>query len=637
VSKRSRLLAGLAGAALLIGAVVVLRVPEPATEEAKPVVVERFAADLVVLPVPGTPPPQPERIVVHESATGLRVSWADGLSGVQTPPPAVAGYEVRWERLDGEGAAGSRLVVTPDVWLDGLVADERYRIQVRSVDAHGQRSAPTEATGELSPAPLPMLLGVTEVYDDFADPATVAPDSPGSRWHVSSHRGCAGVRAGRGLAIDLGCGSDMAVLRARSPLRLSPGAGDELGRVAVETDTAGPGGELTVDLVPGRADRVGVNVQRASRAEDRDPGLPGGTIRVSISDGGVQVSVAPDVPVRGPTVEYQQAPLRGPGVPHLFEVALTTSGVRVYQDGLAVALRAVTPKWRQASVLLGFRGPADRPARVHVSAAGFSGARGRVAGVVEAPLLPATSRILAPAEAGPTVGVSRAPLRQAKAAQIVATLAVNPELDLDQAVVQLGRLRIPAKPAVSVPPKARGAALTVVADVPPALLGPRGPAMITPFVIRAPGADTTATVLETYLEITPTPEWRGSPPPSPVPLDGLPDGVPSVELELANAAGEPLTSRTLPPHGQVVVDVRLDARTAQWDTGAVAGVAGVQVYLDETLIAGIPTDANGPAVGGTYALPIALGGLKPGNHTIEVHQYGAEGTPQTALRNFTVR
>ena len=635
MSKRSRLLAALGGVALLAGAVILLRVPEPATDdaEAPPVVVERFAADLVVLPGPSAPPPQPGRIMVDADSARLRLAWADGLAGAE-PLPGVVGYEVRWERIDGEGEPGSRLVVAPDVRLDGLVDGERYRVQVRSVDAYGRRSAPTEATGVPEPVNLPPLLGLVEVYDDFADPATVAPGSPDSRWHVSSSRGCVGPAPGRGLAIELGCGSDLTVLRARSLLRLAPG--EELGRVAVLTDAAGPGGELTVDLVPGRADRVGVDTQPSSRAEERDPGLPGGAIRVSISDGGVQVGVAPDVPVSTPTVEYQQPPRRGPGVAHLFEVALTTSGVRVYQDGLAVAMRRVLPTWREASVLLGFRGPADRPSRVHVSAVGLSGPARPPGGVVEAPLNPSTKRILAPAETAPNVGVPRAPLVAARAARVVATLAVNPELDLARAVVQLGGVRIPARPAVAVPPTARAASLTLVADVPPALLGPHGPVTLAPFVVRAPGADTTATVLESYLEITPTPAWR-PPPPEPRRAEpSPPDGMPTVELELRNAAGDPLSGRTLPGHGQLVLQIHLDAATAQWDTGAVAGVQGVQVYLDGTPIAGLPTNADGPGVGGLYALPVALGGLEPGDHTFEVRQYAVDGTPQKALTSFTV-
>lgn len=634
MAQRSRLLAWLAGAALLVGAVLVLRDPGAGPDGTEPrFEVDRFAADLVVLPGPSQPPPQPQRVAVEPAAGRLRLSWADGLPGGE-PLPGVVGYEVDWERVDGAGEPGSRLVVAPDVLLDGLTDGERYRVQVRSVDAFGQRSPPTEATGEPEKVAGPPLLGLTELYDDFADVATVTPGSPESRWHVSSYRGCVDLGTHRhGLAIDLSCGSDVAVLRARTRLRL--GGGEVLGRVAVLTDTAGPGGELTVDLVPGLADRVGVGTERASRGAQRDPGLPGGTIRVSVSDGGVVVAAAPDVPAGPPTVEYQRVPRRGPGVPHLFEVALTTSGVRVYQDGLAVAVRNVVPRWREASVLLGFRGPDDRPARVHVSAAGFTGRR-PVPAVVETPLNLATKRVLAPNVAAPDLDAIRTPVRNAKAARVVATLAINPELDLSRAVVQLGTARLPARPAVAVAPGARGASLTVVADVPPRLLS--ATAGLAPFVLRAPGADTTAAVVEAYLQITPTPAWRS---PSPAPRHTPKrrhDAPPKLALRLTNAAGEELGTRTVPAQGQIVLTVGSNAAAPQWDTGAVAGVQGIEVYLDGDLIAGLPTGADGPGVGGRYTLPMAVGGLSQGRHLLEARQYAEDGghPPETARLAFVV-
>lgn len=633
MSKRSRALAWLAGAALLVGAVIVLRDPAPAPEEpAEPSAIQRFNADLVVLPGPGQAPQQPASLTVDPDLGRLRVSWADGLVGGEALP-GVVGYEITWVRVDGEGRAGSRLVVAPDVLLDELADGERYRIQVRSLDAFGQRSAPTETTGVPEADSRPRPLGLTEVHDDFTDPSTVATDSPAARWHLSDHRGCADTLTGvRGLTITLSCGSDVAVLRSRTRLRL--GDGEELGRVAVLTDTAGPGGELTVDLVPGRPDRVGIGTQRAASGA-RDPGLPGGTIRVAVSDGGVAVLTAPDVPAGPATAHHQPVPRRGPGVPHLFEVVLTTSGVRVYQDGLAVAVRDVRPPWREATVLLGFRGPDDRPSVVNVSAVGLSGRAGPAAGVVEAPVTLATNRVLAIDEPAPDGGLPHEPLVEATAAKIVLTVASSPRLDLSRAEVQVGTAHLPARPAVADPPDATGAALTLVADLPPELLGSRAAAR-APFVLRVPGADTTTTVVETYLEITPTPAWTWPPPPDP-PLPTPPDGLPAVELSLDDAAGDPLPSRTLPASGQVVLTVRSLAATAQWDSGAVAGVRGVEVYLDGRLIAGLPTDADGPGVGGEYALPVAVHGLTPGDHVLEARQYGRSGNPATAKLRFAVR
>lgn len=643
MSTRKRLLAWLTGFVLVAGAVLVLKATEEDTAHgAEPAVrVDRFASNIVVLPSAGRRPAPPGRITVLPGPGTLRLSWADGLVGGRSPD-GVTGYEVSWH-VEGEQATASRLVAAPDVQLFGLTDGRRYRVAVRSLDAFGQRSAAADVIGEPGHGEQPALAGLTGMYDDFADPATALESSPDARWHVSGYRGCVGLGTGRvdgrGLPIDLGCGADMAVLRSRVPMRLTApeGADQVLGRIAVRTDAAGPGGELTVDLVPGRADRVGVGVRRASRTEEADPGLPGGTIRVSVSDSNVQVSTGPGASARGATREVHPAPRRGPGVVHLFEVALTSSGVRVYQDGLAVAVRDVVPAWREASVLLGFRGPDGRRSRVHVSSAGFTGPAQAPPRVVETSVNAGTQRVLGPADQEPGIGIARTPLRAASSARVVATLSVTPELDPRRVVVQLGGLRVPARPVVAVPSREQGAALTVVADVPRSLLGVKGPDSITPFVLRAPGASVNSSLLETYLEITPGPGWT-PPEANATEPPRLPDALPRVVAELANAAGQPLRSTTVPRRGQLVLNVALQPEHAQWDTGAVAGVQGVQVRLDGALIAGIPTAADGPGVGGSYAVSIAMGGLAYGPHTIEVREYGmGDERPVSALLNFLVR
>lgn len=642
MSTRNRPLAWLAGVVLVAGSVIVLRAtdPAPAGDEPPAVRVDRFASNIVVLPSAGRRPPAPDRILVTPGAGRLRLSWADGLAG-GSAPAGVTGYEVRWHEEGAEPT--SWLIAAPDVQLNGLTAGLRYRVEVRSVDAFGQRSHATEVTGMPDHEERSEPTELTGLYDTFADPATVMETSPESRWHVSGHRGCvvlgAGRVDGRGLPIDLGCGADVAVLRSRTPMRLTApeGADRVLGRVAVNTDAAGPGGELTVDLVPGRADRVGAGLRRASETAETDPALPGGTIRVSVGDSGVRVSTAPGMATRGHTRTMNPAPRRGPGVAHQFEVALTSSGVRVYQDGLAVAARAVVPAWREASVLLGLRGPDGRRSRVHISSAGFTGPALTRPRVVETPVNAGTQQVLGLADQEPGIGIARTPLRAARTARVVATMAVTPELDPRRVVVQMGGLRLPARPTVARPAREPGAALTVVADVPRTLLGASGPDTITPFVLRAPGSAVQASLLETYLEITPTPEWTAPDEPVTRPPK-LPDALPTVTAVLGNAAGKPLSSTTVPRHGQVVLTVTLEAARAQWDTGAIAGVRGLQVRLDGALIAGIPTAADGPGVGGRYAVSIAVGALAFGTHTIEVREYGMDSErPVSALASFVVR
>ncbi len=183
--------------------------------------------------------------------------------------------------------------------------------------------------------------------------------------------------------------------------------------------------------------------------------------------------------------------------------------------------------------------------------------------------------------------------------------------------------------------------MTVIADVPAALVGAEGAETLSPFVLRAPGAGDGVSVVESYLEITPAPTWT-PPPRSRVrdtdPHRPAPDALPAVEATFGNASGAPLASSVLPAQGTLVLTVDLDASTAQWDSGGVAGVQGVELWLDGHLIAGLPTAAEGPGLGGRYTFSIALRGLGRGPHVFDVREFGDDGAlrPTSLLRNFVI-
>src|SRR5262249_44862640 len=158
------------------------------------------------------------------------------------------------------------------------------------------------------------------------------------------------------------------------------GADGVLGRVVVVTDAAAPGGALTVDLTSGPADRIpGGRVLPAP--------MPDATIRVVINDAGAQIQTSAEVPgVLGQAGAPAKPPVRGPGVLHRFEILLTASGLRITQDGVLIGASSLRPPWRQASVLIGLRGPEGRQARVHLAAAGLTGPSVAVPPVAELPL-----------------------------------------------------------------------------------------------------------------------------------------------------------------------------------------------------------------------------------------------------------
>jgi hypothetical protein len=644
---RTRLLVWVGGLALVGGAVILLRTtdgqPAPPSAPdpdavAPPVRINQYAAANVVVPQPGERPAVPAGLVTAPAPGRLLVSWDDGRPGGVSVAGAV-GYDVRWAQLP-DGPAQARLVIAPDTELDGLVDGRRYRVEVRAVDAFGRRSAPAATTGVPGPDGT-WRGGLTGLFVDFSEPGGQPAQVPGSHFHLSGYRGCVDLGLGsfdaKGLPIDLGCGADMAVLRARQPMRLGqPGPDGMLGRVALLTDTAGPGGELTVDLVPGPADRVGGS-GRALSTPGPDPTLPPGTIRVVVNDAGAQIR-SPSAPG---SVSPASAPRRGPGVLHRFEVLLTTGGVRVLQDGVPIAAGGAVPSWPQAWVLLGFRGPEGQRARVHLLAVGFSGPASPLPDVAEAPVNPGTRRVLTLGAEAPAIGIARTPLVSAAAARLVATITVADGLDPAGIVVQLGDRLLPARPVTPGPLPAPGSVLTVLADVPPDLLGGPAPDTLAPFVLRAPGARDGVSVVESYLEITPGPGW--SPPAQANPADTdprrpAPDALPKIELGLGNAAGTPLTTTTVPAQGQMVLTVTLNASSAQWDSGGVAGVPGFELWLDGRIAAGVPTAAEGLGVGGRYRIALTLSAMRPGPHVLEVREFGPNGAgrPVSLLRNFVI-
>lgn len=618
---RTRLVAGLCTVAAVVGAVVVLRATDdrdesPEDTEAKPITIERFADSTVVLPAPGRPPAPPGQVLATVDTGHMRLSWADGLPG-GTAPARATGYEVRWRRSGGPTEV--RLVSTPDALLTGLTDGLTYEVEVRSVGAYGHRSAPARTSAVPGRADRPWQDGLTGMFDEFTQPLSTR--RPGSAWHLSGRGECRSTVSGTGHAvgqlIETGCGSAPTVLRARQPLRLTAPAGERgvLGRIAVVTDAAATGGELTIDLVAGPADMAGTVL--AGTAHERNPALPAGTVRVLVGGDRAAVVAAPDVPAVPPSgLTPVAAPRRGPGVPHLFEVEVTTGGVLAYQDGLLVAVGPVRPSWSAATVLLGMRGP-GRTIRVHVAAFGFTGERTTQPDVVEVPLTPATDRVIGPTEATPTGGFSTDVLRGATSARLVATVSMTRGLDVSGLAVQLGSLTLPARPVTAVPTDMVGTTLTVAADVPLPL------AEASSFVVRGAGTTAGATVLDSYLEIVPGPDWRPppgddpEPPPAPT-ADALPD----LDVTLSDASGAPLTLSVLPRQSQLVVRVDLRADLAQWHTGAVAGVAGVEITLDDKLIGALPTVEDGPGVAGSYTFSIRVGSLPRGTHALIVRLFG---------------
>lgn len=648
-----RVLAWMGAAAVLATAIVALRHTQPpgaplpgapTSTPSGPTRVVRFAANGVLLPEPGGLPAAPATVVAFRTGPQrLRVAWGTALPGGAAPPNAV-GYEVRWH-APATGTMSTRLVAAPEVELAG----GEFPVEVRSVDAFGRRSAPTVAAG---PAATGMNTDqvldpqrFTGLAEPFDGPFSVDTSVVGARWHLSGYPGCTTASVDSGvLAVNLDCGADLAVLRARSLMRLQPAT---VGRIVLVTDAAEPTAALTIDLVPGgAADRVGLGAgltvglgagPSASPGPGSppngtavvDPALPDGALRVMIHDGGARVLTGPGVPRTGlgpGLLVPPPAPARGVGVLHTFEVAIDGGGLRVLQDGVPIAVAGVIPPWTEATVLIGIHGPPGRQARVRLDAVGFTGPSEPAPLSYVHPVVPATQRVLGMHEDAPGIGISRQQLASAAAARLVATVTVVPGVDLHGLELQHGDAAIPARPLLSSIPSRPGAAVTVAADLPPEQLGPDGPAAVSPFVLRAPGADTaTVAVIGSYLEIVPRPDVD-VPPQATTGVRAAwqppPTALPRPSLRLLDTSSHEVTT---PLAGsRLVVEVSLDGIGGQLDGNELAGVAGFQLWMDNRQIAGMPTADDGPGVAGVYRLVLSTRSLNRGAHFVELRLIGVD-------------
>ncbi|MGW5050690.1 fibronectin type III domain-containing protein [Actinokineospora sp. NPDC004072] len=616
----------MAASLVVIGAaVVLLREPEAAEDGPRPApppqtTVAAYTSDGVVLPEPQGAPVQPERIEVEPGPQRLRLWWP--------PVEDAVGYEVRW----GER---TRLVAQPAVQLDGLTDGMPYAVEVRSVGEHGERSLAAKTQGMPQP-------------DDqtgwaFADDFDAGGPHPG-RWRFTSVAGCGSAGPGSGddarrLVVAAQCGSEPVSLAARTPLRLAEGPG-ELGRFVVDTDQPGMAGELVFDLVPGQVDQVGpasAPPGGPGKAQE-DAALPPGAVRVRIAaeagQTAVDVLVGRGTPRRGVPTRISNVPRPEIGVTARWEVVLHTDGVRVLRDGLVVGAGDAVPAWREATAIVSLVG--DRTGvRAAVDFIAFRGAP-----TVTPPLVPSPQ--LDPGQVVSTGGSPQTPSGGARVdgvsgGRLLLTLVPQngPDDPKDDAfAVEVGGKQYPAKPAVPGQPLLRGVRYPVVADLPTDALILRADGRTLPLRVHGPAHPGRAAtrVVAAHLELTPRP---GAVPPAPTlridPQDRTRPALARPSAVLLNAAGTPLESGGLAPRGRLVVEVALDAVGGQQIGGELAGLAGVEVRLDRTRLAGIPTVVDGPGIGGTWRIAIDTTALPPGRHSIEVRAVGVDARAAFAV------
>ncbi len=601
---RRRIAVIAAGVVLFGGVVAVLRTTggdDPATRSSTsappPTSLAPFAAEGVLVPKSGAPPQSPTGLRVVPGPRRLQVLWSGDSPG----------YEIRWGR--GDRPDRDRLTAQSTTQLDGLDDGAQYVVEVRAVDAFGQRSEPVRTHG----TPTTADGGEYAFADTFDQPNAPDPD----RWRLAVRANCARATPGREddgrrLVISSNCAAAPASLRSRTPFVLRDA--EDLGRVVVETDAPGADGELTVDLVPGP---VGTLI---------GDGLPPGTIRLRVASGNGRTSAEVLTPEGTATTSVRAVPPLEQGLSHRWELSLRRDGARVLLDGDVVATSPAVPGWREATALVSITGPTGQ--RVNVSLVAFDAVPASAPPNVPAPEVAVT---VAP-DAAP---VSGTPVRGVTGGQVRMTLVHTEESPAaPEFTLAVGDRRVPLRPAVPGAPWRAGVGYPVVADVPAAALVPRGDKLpvtvVTGLRVQASHVD---------LELTPEPGAPrvAAPSTDTTPLNGLEPALARATGTVLDAGGRPVPAGSPIQRGRVVLDLVLDGRSGQRGTG-LAGLAGFTVRLDGDRVAAVPTNLGGPGIAGTYRLALNTSGLAVGPHMIEVKLFGTAGEtrPTSAFVPFFI-
>ena len=584
---RSRVIAVVAGLALLGGTVLLLRnetEPPPRPPSTDPVSLTRFLDDKVEYHPENRPPVTPTELAVTAlDASSLRVSWV--------PPDGFgfAGYEVRW--LDEV-----RYVAATETEITGLEPGDRIAVEVRAVDPDGRRSAPARIEGvPRNSYDLKWQDKLVVPVDHFDGTESLSP----RRWRVydSGNNDCLGLRTmPGGKRLEITC--DGLELQANTSMQLGAPAEDgAVGRAVLtvddpQADYTSTGGEVTIALLPEPYDDLPWLPVRQGMTQAAV--LPPTALVMHITPFGASFSLGSELQATARVVEVSgQSIPPTPGVRHRWELRVLPDAVVALRDGVPMAAAGVAVPWTTARPRLGFRDVQE----LTVDSFGVGGAQ----------LSPTPTSVL---HLGPSnreehaSSVGNVPSTQFEGAGSVRVVS-SVYADNDAPVtVEFGGRTVPAKPMFPRAALSPNSPTVLYADFPlpdPALIG--NPKLR---LTSTTAVDTTTTEVVV----------REGPKSPPRPLPRFSDRLPprlapgAVELTVVHDSGVAPSTR-FPPIGKAQVVVEVAGRK-----DAVAPIAGIEIDLDGKRVVTLPTTENGPSPGGRYQFTLDLAGLSRGGHEV---------------------
>jgi hypothetical protein len=199
--------------------------------------------------------------------------------------------------------------------------------------------------------------------------------------------------------------------------------------------------------------------------------------------------------------------------------------------------------------------------------------------------------------------------------------------------VQINNQTFPTRPAVAGQQYEPGLRYPIVADLPAAALTVTGERGLLGIRVHSADPKLSPEVQHAQLELVPDPAhpviFATTTTESlqrPRPVLAVPTGA------LLDASGRKIEGRLPSPQGRVVLDISLAG------TGELAGLAGIEVRVDDKRIAGIPTNRDGPGIAGHWRLALNTASVATGVHELELRAVSADGvsSPQLAYLPWQV-
>ncbi|AOS61009.1 fibronectin type III domain-containing protein [Actinoalloteichus hymeniacidonis] len=357
--RRLRLIAILVVGLLVVGGGVFLlrdRLDTERTAWADPNPQQEFRAEEVTYHA-AQAPSSPEGLRVDSwRPNSLRVRW-----DAARTEGSVAGtaYELYWA---GDGRTERLVLGSNATELTGLADDARYSVELRSINALGERSEAVRATAVPSRSRVDHVEDDWSLIEDFDE-----PELSSQRWQPQSNRCIPEWVDGGSITADPSCW--WTSIRSRAPLVLDSADAPSRGRILLlaETPAAAPidpsaeaisGGprrsdppSVSLDLTPRPAIADGAPVQ--STETGTAPELPPESIRLVIDADGPTLLVGPGLLDDGAAGEYGPAEIPATvGMPTQWELRVGSTQLTVLQDDVPVIRLPAEVSWREADVTL---------------------------------------------------------------------------------------------------------------------------------------------------------------------------------------------------------------------------------------------------------------------------------------------